>query len=300
MKKYLSALAALSLVGALYGCDNESDSCVDDFDCKEGFDCVNKICVAQGATECLVDGECGIYSCDTQAGICNSSCTSNDQCASGAECNDSGFCQITGGNHTYSSILLVSRTPDDKDDGSCRGPNPGPDIDYVELISAGTAIAPTFAAGAHGGYCGQDTMEMGTPDNPWAEPDVALERLSIPDVIPGTCDLDDSDERYFFMGLGQAYEAGETIAEGTGFLSVKFPNTFADGDQIKVYEVNGSDGDSETCTNIPRARANDIYGAYLVSDQVTEPIVAGTKLEAPNFISLGDKIGIGIFTIALD
>src|SRR5690554_637245 len=298
MKKYLSALAALSLVGALYGCDNESDSCVDDFDCKEGFDCVNKICVAQGATECIVDGECGIYSCDTQAGVCNSSCTSNDQCASGAECNDSGFCQITGGNHTYSSILLVSRTPDDDDEGSCRSPNPGPDIDYVELISAGTPIAPTSVTGAHGGFCGSE--QMGTPENPWAEPDVALERLSIPDVIPGECNIQGTENLYFFMGLGQAYEAGETIAEGTGFLNFKFPNTFADGDQIKVYEVNGDDGEMETCTNINRTRGNDIYGAYLVSDQVTEPIGVNTKLDAPNFISLGDKIGIGVFTIALD
>ena len=300
MKKLLLAASSLALLSLATAC-NDSEDCVSNLDCSNDKICVSGECVSEGQNEeCVMDEDCGgNYSCNQSTGICNSSCAGNDQCASGFECNDAGVCQLTGGNVTYNTVLLVSRTPDDSDEGSCRAPNPGADIDYVELVAAGTPVAPASADGEHGGSCGSEAQAY------WETPDAVLIKDSIPAEVPGECLLSDQTAQsspYYFMGIGQQYEAGETLAAETGRLVVSFNETFADGDLIKVYEVNGEDGeDGETCTNIDTARAGDRYSVYLVASGADVGAAgAGVELVAPNFIHLGEANGIGTFTITLD
>lgn len=304
MKKFLFSFAALSLVGALYGCDKE-ESCSDDMDCPGAQVCgTDKVChTPGGGGTCTSDAQCGLYACDIGGtNKCMSDCVSIEDCAQGAECSDAGFCVVgNGGNHTYSSVLIVSRTPfieDAPSNSDCGSNNPGPDIDFVEVLAAGAGVGPASTSGAHGASCDKNTNLPAY----WAPPSAAMTRNSIPNEIPGFCTLNDGAEKstYFFLGSGQAYTAGETIGDKTGYLIAEFADMIQDGDQIKVWEVNGNDGvDGEVCENITNARPSDIYGVYLVSDKAPS-VGVGTKLEFPNFISLGDKNGVGVFNVELD
>ena len=303
MKKYLFGLASLSLVGALYGCDNE-ESCVDEFDCPSGQICQEGVCQAPGGDdECVVDAECNGYACG-DSGVCETSCSTEDQCAPGFDC-DAGAC--VEGSLSYNTVLLVSRTPNDSSvGGDCREPNPGPDIDLVELIVAGERVAPATAEGEHGSYCGSADVTV------WAEPGVALELLSMPEQLPGECTTENAATLYYFMGSGQAYEPSESIGEDTGYLRIGFDQAFEDGDIVKVWEVNGGDSEDENlvCTNIDTERPNDIYGVYLVSDRAPAivrdvkdeegAVVTGTALTAPHFIYLGDQAGVSESLVILD
>lgn len=293
MKKFLLSAAALSLVALSYGCKDEGESCVDNIDCPGIQTCQAGVCKDPvGTDDCVFDADCAPFACG-DSGACTSSCSSADDCAAGATCNAANQCVAgSGGNHVYTKVLLVSRTPDTGDD--CREPNPGPDIDYVTVTDGGTAVLPTAAAGAHGDYCGS------APVTKWASPSVALSRTSFPETLPGECKIIGADTKYFFMGTGQAYEAGETLAMDTGYLVLDFDGGINDGAVISVWEVNGQDG-SETvsCTNITSERPNDKYSVYLVSNQA--PTVGiGTPLTSPNFVHLGEKVGIGAFTVVLD
>lgn len=287
MNKFLYGAAALSLALAFTGCDDDDGN---------------------GEDECLLDAECGGYICDLSdeddIGVCLDNCViGEDQCAEGYECSEAGTCDtIAGGEKAYNKVLIISRTDDNKGDpdsdegGDCRAPNPGPDIDYVRSESAGTIIEPSDVSGAHGDYCGSEKMDDGE-ENPWAEPGVVLENLSIGlnddgEEEAGFCSLDKSHEKYFFMGQGQPHTVGETIAEGTGYLLVTLGETLSDGDLVEVGEVGKEPGDSgadQTCSNINRARPGDIYGLYIVSTDVMS-VGPGTELVGPDFIHVADDL----------
>lgn len=284
MKKFLFGAAALSLLAFTVGCNNEGESCKDALDCPGTQICVSGTCQAPGTggqDDCVMDEECD----------------------DGYMCSDAGKCVVDpgnpGGNQFFNRVLLVSRTPSTtaNDNNDCRAPNPGPDIDFVSVQEAGEVIMPKAAAGAHGDYCGSEDMGP----NDWAEPSVAIQRLSIPEVTPGECNIDDAKTKYYFMGTGQAYEPGETIKDKTGVLVLDFEGAINDGSTITVWEVNGKDGsETETCTNVPAKRPNDAYGVYLVSNKAPTNIGVGTQLDGADFIYLGEGVGIKTFTVTLD
>jgi len=290
MKKFMYGLAAMSLSLAFTGCDDEG----------EKPDPGNE-------GECFLDSECGGYACDIadaegdDPGVCLTECIGEADCAEGYECDASGECVAEGdGGKIYNQILLVSRTPNDEGvGGDCRSPNPGPDIDYVRAESAGEVIPAQAASGQHGGFCGSE--KMGTEENPWAEPGVVLENLSIGfneegQEVAGYCAVENAVEKYFFMGTGQPYEAGETIQDGTGYLLVQLDAALQDGDLIEVGEVGiepGSDGEGQTCDDGPKAaRPGDIFSIYIASSDV-DSVGVGTVLEAPDFI-LVEESAIGL------
>lgn len=300
MNKFLIGATAVSLAFALTACDDEDpiggggddNECIFDTECSDGFSCD------------LSDAA------EDESGVCFDTCVENAQCAEGFECSDAGTCDSVGGETaTYNKVLIVSRTDDDKDNGDCRAPNPGPDIDYVRAERAGTIIEPDTVSGAHGGYCG-DAQDMGDgPDDaPWAEPGVVLENLSIGindagETEAGVCSLEQSATKYFFMGTGQEHSEGETIAEGTGYLLVTLAEALQDGDIIEIGEVGKEPGDSgadQTCGNIDTPRPGDKYGVYIVHSDVTS-VQAGDALTAPEFIHVKDDlIGLTKSLVILD
>lgn len=297
MNKFLYGAAALSLALAFTGCDDDDPI------------------GGNGDEGCLLDAECGIYTCDLSKpdedgnGVCRETCVGNDHCAEGYECGDAGVCELDDIEQVegYTQVLIVSRTNDDKDAGDCRAPTPGPDIDYVRVERAGGKLSgPKNASGAHGEACGSDKM---LDEDKWATPDVALENLSIGkdaagnDVEDGTCAIDGAVTRYFFMGQGQPYTAGETIAAGTGYLLIGFDDVIDSDDTIEIGEVGmepGAGGLAQTCSNADIARLGDTYGVYLAHSDVTS-VKVGDKLEAPNFIHVKDDlIGLTKTLVVLD
>lgn len=302
MKKFLLAASALGLLGFATAC-SDSEDCVTSLDCPNDKMCVAGECVSNTTpgNDCVMDEDCtGNFTCNQSTSTCNTSCASDPQCVAGFECNGAGVCQLTGGNMTYNRVLLVSRTPNDSVEGSCRAPNPGADIDYVELVAAGTGVAPASAAGVHGGVCGSAAQDY------WVDASEVLVKDSIPESLPGTCLLSNDGAQtspYYFMGMGQQYEPGERLEATTGRVVVNFNETFSDGDQIKVWEVNGADGeDGEVmCTNVDTARQGDRYGVYIVSSSADiGDAGAGVDLVAPHFVYLGEANGLGTFSIVLD
>ena len=310
MKKFLLAAASLSLVGALYGC-KDSEDCSDDFDCPGTDICgADNTCVSNGTNpnDCVLDEDCtGGYSCNLDTSVCNTSCTTDDHCAGGLTCDENGAC-VGGGNAVYNRVLIVSATPDDKEEGSCRAPNPGADIDYVEILAGGTAVGPTTATGATStvesvdgqvGVCGSAEQTY------WAEPKEVLGRDSIPDVIPGECVLSDNDNEtsnYFFLGIGQELAAGGTVDATSGRVLIQFDTAIQDGDTIKIYEVNNADGAEPTCTNEGMAeRAGDSYHVILVSSNAdVGDNGAGVALAAPDFIYIGEYNGVAEAIVSID
>lgn len=309
MKKFLYAAASLALLSLTVAC-NESEDCKSNLDCPNNQICsADNVCVAPG-NDCVMDEDCsGNFTCNQTTNVCNTSCSSNDQCVGAFECNTAGVCQNPGGNVVYNRVLVFSATPDNKSEGSCREGNPGADIDYIEVISGGTGVAPTDAVGARSTKIGADGNEGvcgSEPQTYWVDADEVLVRDSIPAVIPGVCTLSDKPNGtspYFFLGLGETLVQGDTIAATTGRFVATFENTFADGDIIKVWEVNGADGagGEEICTNVDTARTNDKYTVVLVSS--TADIGdkgAGVALNSPDFLVLGTANGIAEFTVTLD
>lgn len=288
MKKFMYGLAAMSLSLAFTGCDDE------DPDLGNGNG---------GDGECLLDAECDGYKCDLsdagedEAGVCLTECIQQSDCAEGYECGDGGDCVAEGGaGKIYNKVVLVSRTPNDSSvGGDCREPNPGPDIDYVRGEKNGEVVPATTASGQHGSYCGSSEVSE------WADPGVVLEQLSIGfneegQEEPGYCAIENAAEKYFFMGTGQNYVAGETIQEGTGVLLVELAAALQDGDLIEVGEVGiepGSDGEGQTCDEGPQTeRPGDIFSIYIASSDV-DSVGVGTVLEAPDFI-LVEESAIGL------
>lgn len=287
MKKFMYGLAAMSLSLAFTGCDDDPDP-------GNGNG---------GDGECIFDSECDGYTCDLsnaegdEPGVCLTECIQQADCAEGYECDASGECVAEGdGGKIYNQVVLVSRTPNDSGEGGdCREPNPGPDIDYVRAESAGEVIPAQAASGQHGGFCGTAPVET------WANPGVVLEQLSIGfnesgQEEAGYCAVENAVEKYFFMGTGQNYVAGETIEEGTGVLLVELAAALQDGDLIEVGEVGiepGSDGEGQTCDDGPGTeRPGDIFSIYIASSDV-DSVGVGTVLEAPDFI-LVEESAIGL------
>ena len=315
-RKLFMVLAAAGVLALTTGCDEED--CEVDTDCRSDQICVDGSCVIDnGGGTCIDDSECGAYTC-LNSGICGSDCIDNLDCNTGFECNDTGACvpEGGGGGETYDRVLLISRTTGNigsDTNGDAREPNPGPDIDAVSVTPFGssTEAFATTATGDHGHYAGSTAVTF------WASPSEATgANDSIPPTIPGQCILSSTANQtspYFFMGTGQA-QAVTTISHNAsadtrlnpvttaptrlGHLVLGFGQAIEDGDVIKVYEVNGSDGDVETCTNIPTARPNDDYGVYLVRSDAT--VGDGTSLTAPQIVYLGDGLGVASFTVTLD
>lgn len=298
MKKFMYGIAAMSLALAFTGCDDDDDP-------GNGNG-------GNGDDSCIDDSECGNYACDLSdpneddEGVCLDECTDEFDCGIGYECDAGGECVPEDGGvvEGYTQILLVSRTPNDSSvGGDCREPNPGPDIDYVRGESAGSIVAASGASGAHGDYCGSAEVTA------WAEPGVVLENTSIGfneegQEEAGYCAVNNSVEKYFFMGTGQPYEAGETIQDGTGYLLVQLEAALEDGDQIEVGEVGiepGADGEGQTCEEGPEtARPNDDFGIYLVHSDVTS-VGVGTVLEGPDFLMVKESaIGLTKEIVVLD
>lgn len=292
MKKLLLGLAAMSMAIGFAACD--------DTDPGPGN--------GEG-TACTGDSVCGGYVCDIPddetEGVCLESCLDNADCSDGYACDPagSGLCISDDGTNPgetaaeYDRVLIVSRTNDDKDAGDCRSPNPGPDIDYVKYVANGGAEAfPVAVDGKHGGFCGSEEMESGD----WAPINTVELQLSWED--DGSCSVENAAEKYFFMGTGQPQADGETLAEGTGYIVVKFEdgdknavNLENDG-EISVVEINKTDNDGEEmCTNDVKDRPGDNYDVYIVAKDAA--ITAGTtKISAPEFIRVTPNSAVGLYT----
>ncbi len=273
------ATSAIVALGLFSGCELEEDTvCTTNADCTvAGETCLNidaetqeGTCGVEGTNPqtCGDDTQCsGNFACDTTAGTCATSCTADAGCADGSTCNADGTACVADVT-TWPYVAIVSETTASNDINDTN--TPGPDIDAIELVAGGSSFfATTVAASAQGaGGNGDGNVNSNISAITGANDAIT--------TGGGDCVLDDDSDGAKFWSMGDT----------TGFVVVTFAQEPADGNTIKVWEL-----DEQICDNVGTARA-DHYGVYLGNNSVVPgDILAATGIGGSNWLSLGSGTG---------
>lgn len=314
MTKNFLALIATSLFAAstLAGCALEGDACTADSDCEGGFKCVLPAPAADGTTEdgtcntecttnadcatgfdcntaeatcvasttppppdCTTDAQCaGGYACDADGGSCFTACTDATECKEDAQCTDGACETVTPVAFTQVAVLSeLSATSTDVEDTN----TPGPDIDSIELITAGTTLQAATVVTSVPGAIGDEGNAATT----------ATTVTGARDAMTGNgpaydCDVD--SQTYLSLGAND------------GFVVVSFPGAaeITDGSQVKVWEIASQD-----CEQDIRAR-DDAYTVHIAPTGTTATTAAGIRAGG-DWCAIGTQAGggIGTFTVTL-
>jgi Cys-rich repeat protein len=250
------------------------EECTSDAQCAAGFVCdtAEMACITPTTATCTADSQCGAYTCDTATGRCNTSCTDGSTCNDGYQCNaDTSMCEVVAA-VPYLFVAVTSEVPLSSDDAN--GPNPGPDIDAIVLMSGETTIPATTVAGGVIGVSadGENTRTTAS--------DVTGARSAMTGDGPVfECNTDDGSGYY-------------SLADNTGFVVVSFGAEIGDGDMITVYEL-----DETNCSNLSTTRA-EAYGVYVGQDAATATTAADVR---NTWCAVGAPLaGGGTFSAAVD
>jgi hypothetical protein len=273
-KKNLFLFCAATLVGGFVfaGCgDLEPDSCNSDADCdgfvcnfagveagepgtcfsscttaaqcQTGFTCGSDgTCVTGTGPDpdpddsCTTDAQCAAtgYLCNTDAGACYETCTDGSECADGRVCTANACETVTAEPYLY--VAVTSETAASTDEVR-RTPNPGPDIDAIEVIVGGVTRPASAIAKMNQGAAGNDPNSAPNSDASLGAPSTRN--------ADGTCDL--NAQNYWAMGDNTGYAVWSF---GAGF-------EIEDNAQVRVHEV-----DRTMCSNVTTNWA-DAFNVYI-------------------------------------
>lgn len=196
--------------------DGDRDGCETDADCPYGSYCDEASGVCVGSWTCTSDDECGPgYECDDRGTCVPSPCTSDEDCQVGCYCDEaSGTCEETG-TCTTDDDCLGDMVCDDRNtcvpcgDAGCPPDDPG--LCYAEPAGCGTE--PTCPGGSFAGVNADDGCYSG----------LCIPEALCPDDPPFEC-VDATDEadcsshaecEAVFIGLNCTDPMGLSCTEGS-------------------------------------------------------------------------------------
>ncbi len=266
------AAAAFLALGLSTGCSVDEDDCTSNADCAE-----DEICsglteeVTEGTCEKVEAATCGEgaacsnnFACNTETSTCHTTCTTDAECVSGFTCSDTNACVADAtATVTYPYVAIISETTNAED---LENNTPGPDIDAIELISGGTSY---FAAQVPASFQGAADENANNDVNAITGP---------LDAIPSSgtdCDLAEVPNAKFW-----------SMGDNTGFAVVTFSQNVADGDMIRVWEL-----DDLLCDIGPRS---DQYAVSVGNNAVDlATISTASSVSGNNWTHQGSSNGGG-------